>query len=153
MSIKPLIYHGFSLDFLVAGSNREKEGKRPGDITACWTPFMLVMSFVILVRPDTCTGTAKEDSRGHGIRTRQNQTRSSEFQCGAIFLLFLSPLTSPCLSAQSLLWGKSVFAQSTLTWWPTWALWPWSLPSWSYLRVIRPQMQISVDFLDPLQFA
>ncbi len=35
MSIKPLSYHGFSLDFLVAGSNREKEGKRPGDITAC----------------------------------------------------------------------------------------------------------------------
>ena len=31
MSIKPLSYHGFSLDFLVAGSNREKEGKRPGD--------------------------------------------------------------------------------------------------------------------------
>ena len=36
MSIKPLSYHGFSLAFLVAGSNREKEGKRPGDITACW---------------------------------------------------------------------------------------------------------------------
>ena len=35
MSIKPLSYHGFSLDFLVAGSNREKEGKRPGDIMAC----------------------------------------------------------------------------------------------------------------------
>ena len=34
MSIKPLSYHGFSLDFLVAGSNREKEGKRPGDIMA-----------------------------------------------------------------------------------------------------------------------
>ena len=35
MSIKPLSYHGFSLDFLVAGSNREKEGKRPGDNMAC----------------------------------------------------------------------------------------------------------------------
>jgi len=34
MSIKPLSYQGFSLDFLVAGSNREKEGKGPGDITA-----------------------------------------------------------------------------------------------------------------------
>ena len=38
MSIKPLSYHGFSLDFLVAGSNREKEGKRPGDITAWVLP-------------------------------------------------------------------------------------------------------------------
>ena len=31
MSVKPLSYNGFSLDFLVAGSNIEKEGKRPGD--------------------------------------------------------------------------------------------------------------------------
>ena len=38
MSVKPLSYRGFSLDFLVAGSNREKEGKRPGDISACFPP-------------------------------------------------------------------------------------------------------------------
>jgi len=44
MSIKPLSYHGFSLDFLIAGSNREKEGKRPGDTTACMCVCSGVMS-------------------------------------------------------------------------------------------------------------
>ena len=60
MSIKPLSYQGFSLDFLVAGSNREKEGKGPGDITACVaTDGHHVPAKVTLFSPSLTSGSAR----------------------------------------------------------------------------------------------
>ena len=74
MSIKPLSYHGFSLDFLVAGSNREKEGKRPGDIMAWRARLQPPPSY-----PPPCPSTNHRPTTAHLRRRcslRMSATRS-----------------------------------------------------------------------------
>ena len=73
MSIKPLSYQGFSLDFLVAGSNREKEGKGPGDITACVSTTWLVYN-IRLVRDACVTDSTKRTFQMRSINEAKANT-------------------------------------------------------------------------------
>ena len=77
------------MDFLVAGSNREKEGKGPGDITACVGTTWLVYNFRV-VRDACITDSTKRTFQMRSINeAKQTQVQPARKLQHCMFGIFI----------------------------------------------------------------